>query len=162
MIVLGDGSTHTHVGDSLRRHQWATKYPDLITTLADESFTCIVTNPPFGEKLTISPIDARDSDLSICRRPKKNDDGTWIFEPSKYVEREVGLAFLELCHRLLVPGGRMAIVLPETYFFSKSYAWIYDWLEPRLIMRGMFNVPMEAFQGFCRAKTNLYVFEKKE
>ena len=22
------------------------------------------------------------------------------------------------------------------------------------------NVPMEAFQGFCRAKTNFYVFEK--
>ena len=24
------------------------------------------------------------------------------------------------------------------------------------------NVPMDAFQGFCRAKTNLYVFEKLE
>jgi len=160
MIVLGDGSTHTQVGDSLRRHQWAKKYPALVPMLTDESFTVIVTNPPFGEKLTLSAADARDAGLTICQKPKKVGEH-YTFEKNKYVEREVGLAFLELCYRLLVVGGRMAIVLPETYLFSKSYLWLYDWLEPRLALRGIFNVPMEAFQGFCRAKTNLYVFEKK-
>ena len=27
-------------------------------------------------------------------------------------------------------------------------------------LRGMLNIPMEAFEEFCRAKTNFYIFEK--
>lgn len=33
-------------------------------------------------------------------------------------------------------------------------------MDTHFILRGALNVPMEAFQGFCRAKTNFYVFEK--
>jgi type I restriction enzyme M protein len=160
MMVLGNGAAHTYAGDSLRRHLWAAKYPALVPALTDKSFTCIVTNPPFGENLTLSANEARDAGLTICQKPVKQEDDSYTFDSSKYVEREIGLAFLELCWRLLDAGGRMAIVLPETYFFSKSYLWLYDWMKPRLALRGIFNVPMEAFQGFCRAKTNLYVFEK--
>ena len=29
------------------------------------------------------------------------------------------------------------------------------------MLKGVLNIPMEAFQGFCRAKTNFYVFSKK-
>ena len=70
------------------------------------------------------------------------------------------MVFLERAYRLLAPGGRIAIILPETYFFSASYRYVREWMASRFIRRGEFNIPMEAFQGFCRAKTNLYVFEK--
>jgi type I restriction enzyme M protein len=33
-------------------------------------------------------------------------------------------------------------------------------MEGRFELRGMFNIAMEAFEEFCRAKTNFYVFEK--
>jgi hypothetical protein len=33
-------------------------------------------------------------------------------------------------------------------------------LKDRLALRGMFNIAIEAFEEFCRAKTNFYVFEK--
>jgi type I restriction enzyme M protein len=157
MMILGDGSAHTYVGDSLRAFLWPEKWPYLVSTLADESYTCIITNPPFGKNLRIDSLDAKRSNLSICQRSR--GDGT--FDPATYEEREIGLAFLERCYKLLVVGGRLGIVLPETYFFSSSYAWLQQWLETRLILRGMFNIPMEAFQGFCRAKTNFYVFERK-
>lgn len=77
-----------------------------------------------------------------------------------HVDLEIGLVFLERCHQLLMKGGRLGIVLPETYFFSKKYGWLAGWLNGRFVLRGMLNVPMESFQGFCRAKTNFYVFEK--
>ena len=64
------------------------------------------------------------------------------------------------CHDLLRVGGKMCIVLPETYFFSPSYQYVRDWAKERLKPICVANVPMDAFQGFCRAKTNLYVFEK--
>lgn len=160
MMILGDGSAHTFVGDSIKSHLWNRKYPFLVPVLRDEAFTCIITNPPFGQNLKISAVDARHADLSICQKPIKKSPSEYEFNPTKYQEREIGLAFFERCYRLLVEGGRLGIVLPETYFFSSSYAWLNSWIEDKFILRGMANVPMEAFQGFCRAKTNFYVFER--
>ena len=59
-----------------------------------------------------------------------------------------------------LPGAQIGIVLPETYFFSSNYLFLFDWMKDRLKPLIVANVPMEAFQGFCRAKTNFYVFEK--
>lgn len=152
MVILGDGSANIHVGDSLREHRWTHHYPHLMQPMQDESFTVVITNPPFGRDLRVTAADARRDSYSIAQRTKKT--GT------DYVELEVGLIFLERAYRLLAPGGRLGIVLPETYFFSPTYDWLPEWLEPRLKLRGMLNIPMEAFQGFCRAKTNFYVFER--
>ena len=148
LIILGDGSTHTYLGDSIRSHLW----PNLQTALRDQSFTCIVTNPPFGKNLKITDRDGEKAGLTISKNVETNE----------YSSIEIGLAFLDRCHSLLVPGGRLGIILPETYFFSKSYLWLQQWIEKRFVVRGIVNIPMEAFQGFCRAKTNFYVFEKRE
>lgn len=150
MQIIGDGSANIEVGDSLREHMWSDDYPHLLRTLRPESFTCAITNPPFGRELRLSKKDARLSNYTITRKGKDKD----------HHDLEVGLVFLERCYRLLAPGGRLGIILPETYWFSSSYGWLRDWLDGRFVLRGMFNVPMEAFQAFCRAKTNFYVLER--
>lgn len=152
MVILGDGSANIHVGDSIRAHRWRSDYPHLQTPLKDESYTVVLTNPPFGRKLKLSETDARRNHYSIASAAAGST--------GRFAELEIGLIFLERSYDLLVKGGRLGIVLPETYFFSPTYAWLPGWLEGRLELRGMFNIPMEAFQGFCRAKTNFYVFEK--
>jgi len=152
MIVLGDGSAHVHIGDSIREDRWATDYPYLSTTLRDGSFTAVLTNPPFGEKLK---VPARDCEINNYTISLAAGNG------KEYKPLEIGLVFLERAHRLLMASGRVAIILPETYFFSSSYTFLAEWMETRFTVRGVINVPMEAFQGFCRAKTNLYIFEKK-
>jgi type I restriction enzyme M protein len=149
MQIIGDGSSNIEIGDSLREHMWSTDYPHLGKTLQDASFTCVITNPPFGRDLRLSAKDGRLSDYTITKKGKTD-----------HQELEVGLVFMERCYRLLADGGRLGIILPETYWFSSTYAWLRDWLEGRFLLRGMFNVPMEAFQSFCRAKTNFYVLEK--
>ncbi|HET7053044.1 MAG TPA: hypothetical protein VFI09_03900, partial [Solirubrobacterales bacterium] len=78
----------------------------------------------------------------------------------EYAKLEIGLIFLERAYRLLIKGGKLGIILPETYFFSPTYYWLPAWLDGRLELRGVLNIPMEAFQGFCRAKTNFYIFER--
>lgn len=152
MLVLGDGSAHIHIGDSLRQDRWAADYPLLETSMRDDSFTVVLTNPPFGENLKIAARDCEANKYSISSAAGKG----------KYKDLEIGLVFLERAYRLLQPGGRMGIILPETYFFSPSYSYLGEWMSTRFIMRGVVNIPMEAFQGFCRAKTNLYVMEKIE
>ncbi len=161
MIAFRDGSTHVLQGDSVRIHNWKSNFPRLDQELGSvhmsdgvaRKFTVVVTNPPFGEKLKISAADARASRYTISQAAAEGKKGG-------YVDLEIGLVFLEHAYRLLQVGGRVGIVLPETYFFSFSYRWLPKWLEGRFKLRGMINIAMEAFEEFCRAKTNFYIFEK--
>lgn len=152
MMVLGDGSAHIHIGDSLREDRWDSDYSHLASALREETFTVVITNPPFGQKLRLTARECRLNKYTISLAASRGKES--------YQDIELGLVFLERAYRLLVAGGRVGIVLPETYFFSQSYSWLQDWLRPRFILRGVLNIPMEAFQGFCRAKTNLYIMEK--
>lgn len=161
MLTIGDGSTHTYLGDSLRNHLWSHYYPDLKSSLLPETFTCIITNPPFGKNLKMSKVDSKAAGYTIARKAVRDSVGNFTFHATTYEDRELGILFLEKCYELLVKGGRLGIVLPETYMFSPSYAWLRYWLLKRFVVRGILNIPMEAFQGFCRAKTNFYILEKK-
>ena len=149
MQIVGDGSAHCARGDSIRTHTWQRDFPYLQTLFSDGRFTAIITNPPFGQNLKVSAADSRRAGLELAKR----EDGT-------YQDLEIGLLFLERSYHLLKEGGRVGIVLPETYFFSSTYDFLFKWLELRLRPVVVANIPMEAFQGFCRAKTNFYVFEK--
>ncbi|TPK59948.1 hypothetical protein FJ930_28855 [Mesorhizobium sp. B2-4-15] len=160
MVAMRDGSTHALLGDSIRANEWATKYTKLRDELGKdaapfvhEQFTVVVTNPPFGENLKVKAADCKLGGYTIANAAAMKG-------LTHYADLEIGLVYLELCYRLLVPGGRIGIILPETYFFSKKYRWLPGWMEGKLKLRGMMNVPMEAFEEFCRAKTNFYIFEK--
>lgn len=159
MVAMRDGSTHAMVGDSIRPHQWQANHPRLAEELGrpdapfvHEQFTVVITNPPFGAALKVSAADSRAAQYTIAKAASSR--------PGSYADLEIGLVYLELSHRLLQIGGRVGIILPETYFFSHTYRWLPGWLENRFALRGILNVPMEAFEEFCRAKTNFYIFEK--
>ena len=109
----------------------------------------MVTNPPFGEQLKIKASDAGAAGFTIA-------SAAAMREPTDFIDLEIGLIFLERAWRLV----RIGIILPETYFFSYRYRWLPGWLKDRLELRGMLNIPMEAFQEFCRAKTDFCIFEK--
>ena len=149
MQILNDGSAHCVRGDSVLTHTWKVKYPHLLSNqFKNGRFTKVFTNPPFGAPLKIKYSDAKKSGLSIA---DYIDTGKDI---------ELGLAMFNRCYDLLREGGRICIVLPETYFFSPSYKYVREWVKERMKPICVANVPMDAFQGFCRAKTNLYIFEK--
>lgn len=148
--IAGNGAAHCGHGDSVRVRDWPRDFPHLGDgPFDDNSFSVVVTNPPFGENLKVSAQDCRSSGLDIAQ--KRGD---------AYCDTEIGLVFLQRAHQLSRVGGRIGIVLPETYFFSSNYSFLFDWLKGRLRPIVVANIPIEAFQGFCRAKTNFYVFEK--
>ena len=152
MQIAGDGSAHCVRGDSIRTQMWQVDFPHLETReFKDGRFTVIITNPPFGSNLKVSAQDCRLEGLRIAKRGKDT-----------FTDLEIGLLFLERAYRLLRDGGRLGIVLPETYFFSTSYEFVLDWIASRFEIVAVANIPMEAFQGFCRAKTNFYVFRKRK
>jgi len=150
MQIAGDGSAHCARGDSVRVHNWPRDFPHLASgNYRDGRFSIVITNPPFGKNLKVSASDVRLSRLDIAKLGTEN-----------YHDLEIGLIFLQRAHQLLRMGGHVGIVLPETYFFSPNYQFVFEWIKSRLKPKVVVNIPMEAFQGFCRAKTNFYVFEK--
>ena len=159
MMAMKDGSTHVLLGDAVRPQLWQTSYTRLRDELGQntdpfilEQFTVVVTNPPFGESLKVSAADCRAGKFSISAAASRR--------AGQFADLEIGLLYIEVAHRLLRVGGRLGILLPETYFFSKKYRWLSEWMEGRFALRGMMNIAMEAFEEFCRAKTNFYIFEK--
>lgn len=127
--------------------------------MEDGSFDLVMTNPPFGKNLTVSAEAGRRAQLRTCRRWVEGDDG---WRPTDAcLEQQLGIVFVERSLDLLRDGGRMAIVLPETFLFSRSYAWFIDWICRSFTVTHVLDVPMVAFEEFCRAKTCL-VFLAKE
>lgn len=160
MLTIGDGSTNTIHGDSIRHFNWEKEYKRLSIALGSQDFSCILTNPPFGKNLKLSAADGKAINFEVSHRDI-NRGRNLDLENEYFTERELGISFIERCHKLLEPGGKLGIVLPETYLFSTSYIWLQEWIHDNFHLRAIINIPMEAFQGFCRAKTNLYILEKK-
>lgn len=155
LSLLGDGSTHVYKADSIRPKKWLSSIAGVVK---DGSFDVVVTNPPFGTKLKVSPEVGREEGYLLSEKWKKQN-GKWT-PTGEYERRDLGLIMLERNLRLLKPGGRIAIVLPDTYLFSDTYAWLVQWLCQYTITHSI-NVPIEAFEPHCRAKTSIIVLRKE-
>ena len=158
LSMLGDGSAHVYKADSIRASRW---WPALSANIQNGSFSVVVTNPPFGTKLKVPGPIGREEAYQLSRQWQFDAaDATWN-PHDDYDERDLGLLFLERSIRLLEAEGRLAIVLPDTYLFSDSYAWLVHWLSQYTITHSI-NVPIEAFEPHCRAKTSILVLEKRD
>lgn len=157
LSLLGDGSTHVFKADALRKRLWGGQ---LAEAVQNGSFSVVLTNPPFGTKLQLEAQDGRQEGYEVCRKWVR-DPATGAYNPleASWESRELGVVFLERCLRLLEPGGRLAIVLPDTYLFSPSYQWFVAWLATRYTITHSINVPIEAFEPYCRAKTSILVLK---
>ena len=158
LSLLGDGSTHVFKADALRKSDW----PEHLTeAVQDESFSVVLTNPPFGTRIQLDANDGRAEDYQVCRQWVPDaSTGSYSSEEDRWVNREVGVVFLERCCNLLEPDGRLAIVLPDTYLFSPSYRWLVEWICTNYTVTHSINVPIEAFEPYCRAKTSILVLKK--
>lgn len=109
MLTIGDGSTNTCHGDTIRKNEWESKFPSLAINLKDSSFHCILTNPPFGKNIKLS---ANDGLLNKYALSHKSLSGGQYLDLSKeiYTERELGIVFIEQCYNLLMPGGKLGIL----------------------------------------------------
>lgn len=155
LTLLGDGRAHAYRANSIDRSEWG---ETIKREIAPATFDMIMTNPPFGKKLKVGTETGRRERLCTCRKWRR-DGSRW--EPSEdVVEQQLGIAFFERCLDLLKPGGRLAIVLPETFLFARTQQWFVDWLTRSFTVTHVVDVPMVAFEEFCRAKTCLVFVTK--
>lgn len=163
LTLLGDGEGPIYRSDSVNQRFWKDDPSDLNSVIQSGHFDVILTNPPFGSDLKVSIEDARAEGFQFA---KKWSEQSEVYAPTdEYMKsgQQIGVIFLERCLKLLkAESGRLAIILPETFFFSKGFKWLSDYIIRNFTLTHLMNIPMVAFEEFCRAKTILLVIEKRK
>ena len=118
MMLQGDGKTTIKEGDSLKN------YP---TT--DGGYDVVLCNPPFGTKIVEKRWEVlRNFDMGHDWR--QGDGGSFARTDNVRKHQQTGILFAELCVKLVKPGGRVGIIMPNGYLgnSSKEYVALREWL----------------------------------
>ena len=126
MIIWGDGRSNIAVCDGLNSHSWSDDVLGRFTVRRSgdkrnvelQKFDIIATNPPFAGD--ISSVDTL-SQYELAYKTTGDGKKKLVNKLSK--EK----LFIERCINMLVPGGRMAIVLPRGILknYSDEYVRLF-------------------------------------
>lgn len=159
MAIIGDGRAGVVQQNSLHlTEDFGGKAKELFVDEDNEfkKFNIILTNPPFGSKTKVLKDDAQYFDLG--HKWKKQDD--YFIMTSKSADTSIQELFIERCLKLLKNGGKLAIVLPETYFHSPKSRHIIQYIKQNNNIKAIIDLPHNTFRPHCNAKTLLLFLEK--
>jgi type I restriction enzyme M protein len=170
MIMHGDGHGGVHHNDGLLN----------VNGIFENRFDIILTNPPFGARveksLKITEADKyKDADRIKKYREKY---GPAYDKALRQINDNVGksllslydtgdmstlteVLFIERCLRLLKPGGRMGIVLPEGVLNNSNLQSIRDYVESKAIILLITSIPQDVFvKSGATVKPSILFFKK--
>jgi len=126
----------------------------------DGQFDIVLTNPPFGTKGKVENQKILKSYI-LARKWQSSLNNNW--EPSKIVlsGQSPDILFIEKSMKLLKPGGRMAIVLPDGLLQNISSVYVRYWLKTQAKIIAVISIPQEAFVPYGTGiKTSLLILQK--
>lgn len=116
LAILGDGRGGVHCENSLEKFtNWNAKTKE---DIVEGTFDVIVTNPPFGKKLSIDATEILKL-YDLGHKWKQDGDGNFVMK-GLVDKQPPQILFIERCFQMLKPGGRMGIVLLESIFGMRS------------------------------------------
>lgn len=120
-------------------------------------FDLILTNPPFGAKITQSFVLSK-FDLGYKWSSRENE---FYKTKTVYASQNAEILFIERCLQLLKEGGRMAIVLPNGNFENPSLDYLRYYIKQKAKILAIVNLPQETFIPYgTGVKTSLLFLEK--
>lgn len=122
-----------------------------------KQFDVILTNPPFGKKSKVNKTEA--SHFSLGHKWKKQES-TWK-KQSDAKSTEPGILFVERSLEMLRDGGKLAIVLPETYFHAPNSRYVLEYLCNENNIIAIIDLAHNTFRPHNNAKTLLIVLQKR-
>lgn len=106
-------------------------------------FDMIFTNPPFGAKVEVAADIAARYELSSVGGPAPE------------------VLFIEACHAFLKPGGRMAIVLPDSILGNPNMEGVRRWILDNFRLLASVDLPVETFLPQVGVQASLLFLQKK-
>jgi type I restriction enzyme M protein len=126
----------------------------------NNAFDIVLTNPPFGNKGKVEDQKILKSYL-LARRWNRRANYEWEVTSNVLPGQSPEILFIEKSLRLLRPGGRMAIVLPDGLLQNISNNHIRFWMRSQAKVLAVVSVPQEAFVPFGTGiKTSLLLLQK--
>jgi type I restriction enzyme M protein len=163
MILHDDGHTNVIGWDALEKIEKLTAHNK---GFAENRFTLVLTNPPFGsvvkqeEKPYLSSYDLANISYTVKKTTKSDfKAGKKAIKAKASVKTEI--LFLERVHRFLKPGGRAAIVLPDGILTNSSLQGVRDWLLDSFQLLAVVSLPQTAFSHFGAGVKASLVFLRK-
>ena len=171
MIMHGDGHGGVHHRDGLLN----------VNGIFENRFDVILTNPPFGSRvektLKITEADMETNSQKIAAYEKKYGEETYhkamsqvndhIGEPilnlydSGKLSGLTEVLFIERCLRLLKPGGRLGIVLPEGVLNNTNLQSVRELFEGMAKIVLITSIPQDVFMASgATVKPSLMFFKK--
>lgn len=171
MIMHGDGHGGVHHHDGLLN----------INGIFENRFDVILTNPPFGARvektLKITEADKETDEQKIAQYEEKYGKEIYrqaMSQVNNHIEKPLldlytvgkfsGLTevlFIERCIRLLKPGGRMGIVLPEGVLNNTNLQTVREIFEGMAKIILITSIPQDVFMASgATVKPSLLFFKK--
>lgn len=171
MIMHGDGHSGVHHHDGLLN----------VNGIFENRFDVILTNPPFGSRveksLKITLADKETNEEKIAEYEKKY--GKEIYHKAmSQINDHIGesvlslytsgkhsglteVMFIERCLRLLKPGGRLGIVLPEGVLNTTQLQSVRELFEGMAKIILITSIPQDVFMASgATVKPSLMFFKK--
>lgn len=153
LVMHGDGSTNVfHANSLVPPGEWPAEPPnDLVHHVLPGTFDIILTNPPFGSKIPIDdPHVLEQFDLARFEAA----GGRRSSMPPEQL-------FIERCLHLLKPGGRLAIVLPDSILSNPGLAFIRRWILRHTRVVASVDLPQVTFEPYTGTQTSVLILQKK-
>ena len=170
MIMHGDGHGGVHHHDGLLN----------VNGIFENRFDVILTNPPFGSRvektLTITEADKFTDEVKIKYYTERyGEEYTKALEQvNKNIKKSVlslyesgkfssltEVLFIERCLRLLRPGGRLGIVLPEGVLNNTNLQSVRELFEGMAKIILITSIPQDVFMASgATVKPSLMFFKK--
>lgn len=137
MILNGDGKTNIRLEDSLAE-VWSNA----------GSYDVVICNPPFGSKI-VERNASTLANFDLAHVWEQADNGIWNATAALLDKQETGFLFAETCVRLLRPGGRLALVVPNGYLGNRSARFLIlrEWLLRHCKVSVIVGLPRFTFKS---------------
>lgn len=174
MVMNNDGSGNILQANTLLPpHEWTDEFRTRLASalqidkgiLRNHSsigyFDVIVTNPPFGSKIPVKDKNILEQfELAHIWECNK-ETGVWEKTPRLQSSVPPEILFIERCTQLLIPGGRMGIVLPDSILGSPGLGYIREWLIHNHRIIASIDLNADTFQPHNGTQTSVLILQKK-
>ena len=156
MAILGDGKGGIFCEDSLKSpDDWKSKTKQQVDL---GKFDVLLANPPFGKDIRVKG-EEKLKQYELAYNWKK--EGATFAKTSKLKKEEtIQILFIERSLSLLKDGGRLGIVLPETFFHAPKSRYVLHFLCRNNNVTWMLDLPHNTFRPHNNAKCVVIILEK--
>lgn len=179
MVMNNDGSGNIYQNDSLLPpHEWDLEFKQDLSRALDiemssinnsdsiEFFDVIVTNPPFGRKIPIKDSHILEQfDIGYIWHKKQDKESRqmyWTISADCQESVPPEQLFIERCLQFLKPGGRMAIVLPDSILGNPGLGYIRQWLIEKTRIIASVDLHVDTFQPGNGTQTSILIVQKPD